>query len=313
MSATELDEMQDSFRHEAMIYSGLGDFMERTTSFIEDSLKADEPVLVVVDAQKGDLLAARFSDPRVRFMDMRATGINPGRIIPVWRDFVSDNCRAKGFRGIGEPVWAGRTPDEIAECQQHESLLNVAFKDTGPWWLVCPYDATALPADVIDEALASHPFYSDSHGEAQSSRYRGTDASAKLNDSPLPEPASVASVLSFVPGQLVTIRRLVRETAIGNGLDEKRTDELVLAVNELVTNSLRYGTGGGQLRIWSADGRVVCEVSDRGKLIDPLAGRKRPIPGAIGGYGLWMVNQICDLVQIRTGDSGTVIRVSIKV
>lgn len=313
MSATELDEMQDSFRHEAMIYSGLGDFMERTTSFIEDSLKADEPVLVVVDAQKGDLLAARFPDPRVHFMDMRATGINPGRIIPVWRDFVSNNSRAKGFRGIGEPVWAGRTADEIEECQQHESLLNVAFKDTGPWWLVCPYDATTLSTDVIDEALASHPLYSDPNGQAKSGRYRGLDASARLYDSPLPEPTSVAAVLSFVPGQLVTIRQLVRETAIGNGLDEKRTDELVLAVNELVTNSLRYGTGGGKLRIWAADGRVVCEVSDRGKLADPLVGRKRPIIGAIGGYGLWMVNQICDLVQIRTGDSGTVIRISIKV
>jgi hypothetical protein len=27
-----------------------------------------------------------------------------------------------------------------------------------------------------------------------------------------------------------------------------------------------------------------------------------------GGRGLWLTNQLCDLVQIRSGDAGTVVR-----
>ena len=31
------------------------------------------------------------------------------------------------MRGIGEPIWADRRPDELDECQLHESLINLAF------------------------------------------------------------------------------------------------------------------------------------------------------------------------------------------
>ncbi|MBA3233977.1 MAG: MEDS domain-containing protein [Propionibacteriales bacterium] len=60
-------------------------------------------------------------------------------------------------RGIGEPVWPGRTAAELVEAQCHEALLNVAFADSGRWDLLCPYDIQALPDDVIAEALRSHP------------------------------------------------------------------------------------------------------------------------------------------------------------
>jgi hypothetical protein len=34
-----------------------------------------------------------------------------------------------------------------------------------------------------------------------------------------------------------------------------------------------------------------------------------PDPDPESGRGLWLVNQLCDLVQIRSGPSGTTIRV----
>jgi len=45
-----------------------------------------------------------------------------------------------------------RSPAELAECQLHEALLNVAFDVAIPFWLLCPYDLEALAADGIDEA-----------------------------------------------------------------------------------------------------------------------------------------------------------------
>ena len=47
-----------------------------------------------------------------------------------------------------------------------------------------------------------------------------------------------------------------------------------------------------------------------GRLEDPLVGRARPTPTQDHGRGLWLVHQLCDLVQLRSGEAGTVARVS---
>jgi len=61
-------------------------------------------------------------------------------------------------RGIGEPVYPGRSPAEVAGCQVHEALLNAAFDAAAPFWLPCPFDLEALAADMIDEAHRTRPF-----------------------------------------------------------------------------------------------------------------------------------------------------------
>jgi len=82
-----------------------------------------------------------------------------------------------------------------------------------------------------------------------------------------------------------------------------------MAVTELATNSIRYGGGSGTLRCWSRPGALICEVRDAGRISRPLAGRVRPREEQEGGYGLWLVNQLCDLVQVRTFEDGSVVRV----
>ena len=62
--------------------------------------------------------------------------------------------------------WASRSGPaardaELAECHQHESLLNLAFEGRPAWRLMCPYDVTALPGEVIEEARANHPLVLD--------------------------------------------------------------------------------------------------------------------------------------------------------
>ena len=62
----------------------------------------------------------------------------------------------------------------------------------------------------------------------------------------------------------------------GTELGPDRTADLVLAVTEVATNSVRYGGGHGALRIWRDDNSLICEVRDRGHLEYPLVGRRRP-------------------------------------
>ena len=94
------------------------------------------------------------------------------------------------------------------------------------------------------------------------------------------------------------------------GFDGDRLEELVLAANELATNSMRHAGGSGILRTWHDDDTFCCEVRDRGRIDDPLAGRESPTGLRGGGRGLWIVNHLCDLVQMRSSASGSVVRLS---
>ena len=56
----------------------------------------------------------------------------------------------------------------------------------------------------------------------------------------------------------------------------------------------------------------MCEVRDTGLIAEPLVGRHRPEDGTVGGHGLWLVNQLCDLVQVRSSPTGSVVRVHMR-
>ena len=301
----------DEFRHEALLYAGMADFLAGTVPFVRGGIEAGEPVLVVESAAKIARLRAELgSDAKsVVFADMADVGANPARIIPAWRDFVRKHGGdGRRLRGIGEPIWNGRTPVELIECQRHESLLNTAFATGDPWWLLCPYDTVALDPAVIDEACRSHPYVTDGEAFRPSDDYRGLDASGAPFDAPLSEPAARAHELAFQAGDLVAVRGLVYRHAEGAGLDSSQAADLVLAVNEVATNSLLHGGGKGTLRVWRDSSALTCEVRDSGRLQGPLVDRERPAPGASGPRGLWLANQLCDLVQIRTYATGTAVR-----
>ena len=302
----------EAFSHEVLLYAGLEDFTRGASAFIREGLTADEAVLVVVDREKIERLRAELGDDAglARFADMDEVGLNPARIIPAWRDFVNEQAASgRAFRGIGEPISPRRSPPELVESQRHESLLNLAFDGPPAWRLLCPYDTDALTPDVIEEALRSHPIVRRDDREARSDRFRGLASFAAPFDAPLPEPPTTAEILGFDLTALRTLRTYVGNRAEALGLDRSRATDLVLAVNEVATNSVRHGGGHGLLRLWREADTVVCEIRDQGHIDRPLLGRERPILGQDGGLGVWLANQLCDLVQIRSFPDGTVVRI----
>ena len=116
-------------------------------------------------------------------------------------------------------------------------------------------------------------------------------------------------MLLFGHGNVREVRQQVTSSAIDAGLGPVRTDDLTLAVWELAVNSVQHGGGEGVLRIWQEHGALVCEVRDSGYIDDPLAGRRTPVVATSGQRGIWLVNQLCDLVQLRTNAGGTTVRV----
>jgi anti-sigma regulatory factor (Ser/Thr protein kinase) len=297
------------FEHEALLYEGMDGFLDGVVPFVREGVDAGEAVMVAVDAEKTARMRSALGEDAeaVHFVPMERVGRNPGRIIPGWMDFADANPGA--LRGVGEPIWAGRTADELVECQLHESLLNVAFADTPGMRLLCPYDVTALGDAVIHEARCSHGGIVEAGGvRSASHRFRGTEDPVGPFAAPLPRPPTAPEHLSFDRRNLAELRAAVGAAADQAGLDPRRRADLVLAVSEIAANSLIHGGGHGLLRIWPQDGGVVCEVRDRGVIEDSLVGRRRPGPDQIGGWGVWIAHQICDLVQLRTGPEGTIVR-----
>lgn len=302
---------EDAFRHEALLYAGTDDFMAGTVPFLRAGVAAGQPALVVVDQTKIRLLRSALGDDadRVRFADMAEVGHNPARIIPAWQRFLDDHAtKDRGARGVGEPIWAARNPAELVECQRHEALLNVAFDGGSAWWLLCPYDTETLGTPVIEEARRSHPFVVDHGHRHRSSRFSSDETHGSHLADPLPEPTRLLDELTFGPSRLGPLRAVVTAHAARFGLDRDRTGDLALAVHEVATNSLLHGGGLGSFRLWREAGSLVCEISDRGQIPDPLAGRREPTHDTSTGRGLWLANQLCDLVQIRSFPTGSVVR-----
>jgi anti-sigma regulatory factor (Ser/Thr protein kinase) len=306
--------MHGGYAHEALLYAGEDGFAAGTLPFIRAGVELGEPVLVAVSARKIELLRDELGEQAeaVLFADMAEIGRNPAWIIPTWQDFLDEHAAGgRAVRGIGEPISAARQAAELVECQRHESLLNVAFADAPAFRLLCPYDTVALDTEVVDEARRSHPHVIEGDVTGESASYRGLAAIVTPFDDPLPSPPDDALELEFNVDSLHTVRALVYARAAELGL-ATRGDDLVLAVNELTTNSVRHGGGSGVAAVWLEGGALVCEVRDAGRIEDPLVGRKRPSPDRPGGRGHWMANRLCDLVQVRTFAKGTVVRVHMR-
>lgn len=304
-----------TFRHEALLYAGEDEFVARLDPFVREGLVAGEAVMVAVSDRKigrlREALGPAAAD--VTFADMDDLGGNPGRIIHAWHEFAEPHLRSeRRVRGVGEPISAARSADELVECQRHEELLNIAFGSGPGWTLVCPYDTATLDSDVIAECRCSHPHVREKGVTEASGKYRGLEAISEPFAAPLPEPDAAPDELAFDVSHLVDVRRSVAGAARRAHLDDDRAQDLIVAVHEVAANSVRHGGGTGLLRTWDGGAGVMCEIRDAGVITEPLAGRLRPPDATNGGHGMWLANQLCDLVQVRSSQAGTIVRLLVR-
>jgi anti-sigma regulatory factor (Ser/Thr protein kinase) len=124
---------------------------------------------------------------------------------------------------------------------------------------------------------------------------------------PLPAPTNDAMYHTY-RSDLSQVRALVLQQAREAGLADGRANDLVLAVSEVAANTLRHTHSSGTLAIWHDEEEVVCEIRDQGTITDPLVGQRKPSLDANGGHGLWIVRQVCDLVELTSDASGTTVR-----
>jgi anti-sigma regulatory factor (Ser/Thr protein kinase) len=288
-----LHDVPDGFQHDACVYRDEDEFVRLTTPFLRDGLAAGEVVLAAVPPARIAKLRSALGAAAdgITFFDMTAIGRNPARLIPLWRSLV-DQYAGRPLRGIGEPAYPGRSEAELTESSLHEALINLAFADETQLRILCPYDASMVTSSVA----ATHSAELAPSNAEQVFRTR------------LPGVPEDADAIEFGLAELTAVRQWFAGRARSHELSGPRLEDLELALHEICTNSVRFGGGGGTLSLWSADGNLVLDVTDRGRIDDLLVGRVLPPVDGRGGRGVWLANQLCDLVQIRSGDGFTQVR-----
>ena len=282
--------------HHAHLYGSPDEYIRAVAAFVEAGARKGEPVMVALPGPKGDLLKPVLAGLRgVEHVDLGDLGRNPGRFLPAAMDFVADH--AHPARIVAEPIWPGRDRDEVAEAARQESLV-CRTRAEWPAEMLCLYDGRRLPPGTISEMWRSHPDVTALGINLSSAGYLGEPGSIPDSHWPLEPPPSSGETIEMDFYRVNPVRAGARAVAARAGLPVERVEDLVLAVTELAWHSILSGGGTGRLRMWTkSSGAAVCEVLD--------------VSGRPEAEELWLVNQLCDLVQVRNGPAGTLIRIRI--
>jgi anti-sigma regulatory factor (Ser/Thr protein kinase) len=166
-------------------------------------------------------------------------------------------------------------------------------------------------AKTAQRGPAAQDAAQDAAQEAAQEALTGPPSPQPGGGGPLPPPAPGAMSYTYTT-DLAAIRAVVYRYAREAGLPEQRAIDLVLAVSEVAANTIRHAKSAGSLKIWYDSEEIVCQIEDDGLISDPLAGRRQPSLDAMGGHGLWIVRQVCDEVDMHSDETGTTIRLHMK-
>jgi anti-sigma regulatory factor (Ser/Thr protein kinase) len=118
----------------------------------------------------------------------------------------------------------------------------------------------------------------------------------------------------FDADDLYQVRAAVGAHAAELGLRTELAHDVVIAVHELASNSVRHGPGHGRLRIWAAPQTLICEVADGDAPpadTPPIAEATPAAPDlpwpTEPGHGLWLVSKVADILAIHRSGNGTTV------
>jgi len=293
--------------HGALVYSGQEDFAAAAADFLGAGRAARAEMFI---AATDENLAAFSSlidgyGEHVKLTELARQGADPGRIFGQIRMF-ADRHPGRPVRCWQDVGWPGRSEDEIAEAFRYEALFGRAFAGSATM-ILCSYDLRAANDTASDVELVHSSVLRG--GSWRPCHHAGATPHDAWTGPALRSPPGDAVQLTFREDQAY-VRRFAVAWARGAGLAASRVADLMIAAGELTANTLVHTEGPGTFAIWVAEDQLVFQVSDTGCIADPLAGTFRPAPTAPGSRrGLWLVHQIGDLVQTRTGQAGTTTRV----
>ncbi|MEV4172756.1 ATP-binding protein [Nonomuraea sp. NPDC049709] len=104
------------------------------------------------------------------------------------------------------------------------------------------------------------------------------------------------------------IRDLVRIHGQHHGLSGERLEDLVVTVNEAVTNVLDHGGRAGLVTARAHEHGITVEILDVGGRLTPEHLQAAHVdPTGTSGFGLWVIQHLCDQVTLEQTGLGSVL------
>jgi anti-sigma regulatory factor (Ser/Thr protein kinase) len=300
---------RDSLVHRALVYGSDTEFLTTAVRFLRAGLAAEDVLLAIVPQRRIDTLREELGadSADVQFIEATTWYEHPIRTIAAYDEFLR-SLAPRRVSALTEPFCRDRTPLEIVEWTRYEAVVNAVFGGSGASAL-CAYDRNAVPPDVITDLRRTHTEMIEAGTTRPSRDYIDPGrVSAACDRTPLPTPPRFES-MPIESADLHDVRTFVAEQATRHGMSNGALSGLLVAVTEVATNAVRHGTPPMAVRVWADDGDLVCEVADCGFWHPAeLVGFLPPESASAGGFGLWGVRMLTDLVQVRTNWDGTVDR-----
>lgn len=302
-------------RHRAVVYEDAAGFVELVGGFLCEGVSQRDRVLVATTARKRSWLrdALGNASEAVEWVDAHALYARHG---PMFAEVIGVLARhAKGGNGrvrivAEQPGLRGDA--ERRAYMRYEAAANVAYRRFAAS-VLCPYDAGGLPDAVLEDVFRTHPEVLTPDGPRASEAFVDPRAFIRLRSRIQAPPQGAPAVAIEDADDLARARTWVCARAAAAGLDAERIEELEVAVSEAATNALVHGAPPRCVWVYEREGMLICHVHDGGRgLADPLAGYLPPESRSEGGRGLWLMRQICDVVEAADDETGSHIYLGLR-
>jgi anti-sigma regulatory factor (Ser/Thr protein kinase) len=296
--------------HQALFYDSDDELLDAVVPFVEEGLEAAEPTMIALNDRAAELLRDAVGHPDLVFLVGRTRRHDPASTIRENREVLAAHLAggAHHIRVVGEVPHPGHgSPWDW--WARYEAAINHAYAEF-PLWNLCPYDLRITPGAVLEDVTRTHPWFAaDDGSHVANPDYEDPRRFLLARPPAVPDPLE-ASAPRFAlsdptPGEA---RRAARACAelLPPGLFD--VDDVVMCVNEAVTNARAHGLPPVRLRLWSAADRIVATVTDGGEgPPDPFVGLLPAASRESAGLGLWMAHQMCSHITFdRTADRFTI-------
>jgi anti-sigma regulatory factor (Ser/Thr protein kinase) len=297
--------------HQALLYDSDDDLLDAVVPFVEDGIKASEPTLVVLNTRAAALLRDAVDHPDLVFLGERTRHHNPAGTIRHNRELVAEHLAggAQRIRVVGEVPHTGHgSPWDW--WARYEAAINHAYAGF-PLWNVCPYDLRITPGPVLDDVARTHPWLADDGAHVANPRFEDPRTFLLRRPPAGPDPLEAAFPPRFelvdpTPGRARRAARDCGDLLPAGAVD---VDDVVMCVNEAITNALVHGRAPVRLRLWAATDRIVVTVADHGAgPPDPFVGLLPAASRGSAGLGLWMAHQMCSHITFDRAEDGFILR-----
>jgi anti-sigma regulatory factor (Ser/Thr protein kinase) len=276
-------------RHGAFVYDGDDEYVARSLAFLNEGLEGGEGCIVAHTRDGIALMRDALGDDaeRVTFVDVGAVYTRPARALASYcRTLLRELRTAPSVRAVAD-LQIGPLRDEWDEWAGYEAMTNLAYAHL-PAWVVCTYDANALPDAVLEDMSRTHAEVLDDGWHASEDFEDPRELIRRVT----PEPEPLPQLRPLAAGDdLERFRELLARELMAAKVTEAAALDMLVAATEVADNAARHGGGIEEVRVGTAAGRFVCEVTDRGAgFDDPMTGYIVPRPGT--GSGLWVARQL---------------------